>query len=175
MNAKLTWGIVAAILTLGLSGCSGHHMHGGSGVSDDQTQNWKAAAAQYKSCKKVRWDKAVAYAPQWNQLVSGYDDPQYLEKMTSKVPVTKAQKESLIKYRPEQMACRKALLESLGDSNQAVKVMYQKNFNAMDDGIVKVLDGKLKTMGDVNQAYVAYNNGVADRRAQLTAQTLNNR
>ncbi len=175
MKAKLTCGIVAATLTLVLSGCSSHHMHGVSGISDEQAQNWKDAAAQYKACKKVRWDKAVAYAPQWNQLVSGPDDPQYLEKMTSKAPVTKALKESLIKYRPEQIACRKALFESLGDSNQAVKMMYQKNFNVLDGGIVMILDGKLKTMGEVNQAYVAYNNGVAERRAQLTAHTLNNR
>lgn len=158
-------------LAFALAGCATHHSHG---ITNEQAENWKEAATQYKACRKARWEQVVAYAPQWNQLVSGYDDPQYLEKMTSKAPLTKVLKDSLIKYRPQQLACRKALLQSLGDSNQAVKVMYRKNFQAMDDGIVKILEGKVKTMGEVNQLYVAYNNDVAERSARLMAHTPNN-
>lgn len=171
MNMRLTSGIAIAAVAVALAGCATRHPHG---ITTEQTENWKDAAAKYKACKKDRWAQVVAYAPQWNQLVSGHDDPQFFEKLTSKAPLTKALKDSLIKYRPQQMACRKALFESLGDSNLAVKMMYQKNFNDLDEGIVKIIDGKLKTMGEVNQAYVAYNNDAAERRARLMAHTLNN-
>lgn len=171
MNIKLASVLAAAMMVVTITGCASHHT---KGMTNDQAASWKDADTQYKACKKARWDLVVAYAPQWNQLVTGHDDPLYLEKMTSKAPVSKALKESLIKYRPQQMACRKALFESLGNSNQAIKIMYQKNFNDLDDGIVKIVDGKFKTMGEVNQAYVVYNNHVAERKAHLMALIPNN-
>jgi uncharacterized lipoprotein YajG len=164
MNFKLPSLLTLVVATVGLTGCAAHHP---KGISTDQATNWDNAATQYKACKKDRWVLVVADAPQWNQLVSGYDDPQYFEKLTSSEPLTKALKDSLIKYRPQQMACRKALFESLGANNLAVKMMYQKNFNELDNGIVKIIDGKLRTMGELNQAYVAYNNQVAERKAYL--------
>jgi hypothetical protein len=171
MNFKLASVFATVVVTATLAGCMAHHS---KGMTTDQAANWKDADSQFKACKKARWDQVVAYAPQWNQLVTGHNDPLYLEKMTSKAPVSKALKESLIKFRPQQMACRKALFESLGDNNLAVKMMYQKNFNDLDEGIVKIIDGKLKTMGEMNQAYVVYNNEVAERRARMMAHTLNN-
>lgn len=173
MNTKSSLGLLA-MLALGLTGCAGHHQHATSRLSADQVQSWKDAATQLTACNQSWREEAVAEAPQLNQLVSGHSDPQYLQKMTSKAPVTKAFKESLIKYRPHQMACRKALFDTLGDSNSAVKMMYQKNFNKLDDEIVKVLDGKLKTMGEVNQAYVAFNNDAKERKARLLGNFTNN-
>ena len=172
MNMRLIASIAITALSVALAGCATHHPHS---LTSEQAESWKNAAAQFKTCNKDRWAQVIAYAPQWNQLVSGHEDPQFLEKLTSKAPLTEALKDSLIKYRPQQMACRKALFESLGDSNLAVKMMYQKNFNDLDEGIVKIIDGKLKTMGEVNQAYVAYNNDAAERRARLMALTPNNR
>lgn len=169
MNIKLVSGVATAILTVALSGCAGHHPPATTGLSSEQVQNWKEAATQYKACNKVWWEQEVADAPQWHQLVTGHSDPQYLQKLTSKAPLTKALKESLIKYRPQQMACRKAVFDVLGESNPAVKMMYQKNFNDLDDGIVKILDGKVKTMGEVNQAYIILNNDVIERKARLMA------
>ena len=56
-----------------------------------------------------------------------------------------------------------------------IKVKVKFNEDVLNGVLSADENGKLKTMGEVNQAYVAYNNGVAERRAQLTAHTLNNR
>lgn len=174
MNTKLTLGLLVGMLALGLTGCAGHHTRDGSVLTAEQSQNWKNAALQFNACNKVWWDQEVADAPQLKLLVSGHSDPQYLQKLTSKDLVTKTLKDSLIKYRPQQIACRKALFDTLGDDNPAVKLMYQKNFNTQDDAIVKVLDGKLKTMGEVNQAYISFNNEVIERRTRLKANIVSN-
>ena len=166
-NTKLTSVILAAALSALVAGCAGHHAHGGMGLTAEQAQNWKDANVQFKSCNKIWWEQEVTDAPQWKQLVTGNNDSQYLQKMTSKAPVSKALKDSLVKYRPQQIACRKALFDALGDSNPAVKMMYQKNFNDLDQGIVKIVDGKVKTMGELNQAYVVYNNNAIERKTRL--------
>jgi hypothetical protein len=167
MNSKSTLAIIGTTLTIALSGCAGHQSHGSHGLTTEQVQNWNEAAANYKACNKVWWPQQVAEAPQWDQLVNGHNDPQFLQKMTSKAPVTKAMKEALIKYRPQQMACRKALFDDLSNKNPSVRMMYQKNFNTLDEGIVKLLEGKFKTIGELNQFYLAYNNDVIERQARL--------
>ena len=106
--------------------------------------------------------------------MDGHNDPQFLEKLTSKAPLTAALKVSLIKRRPQQIACRKALFDALGYDNPEVKMMYRKNFNDLDEGFVKILDGKIKTMGELNQAYLAFNNDVIERRARLMAHSPRN-
>lgn len=171
MKTKLASAAIVLALTTVLLGCTPHQT---KTVATDKASSWIDAAKEFKLCRKARWDQIVAFAPQWNQLVTGTDDPQYFEKMTSKADLTVSLKESLIKFRPQQIACRKAFFESLGDNHQEVKMMYQKNFNDLDDGIVKILDGKLKTMGEVNQVYVAYNHVIAERRARLMTHLLNN-
>ena len=164
MNFKLA--SIAGMFSLiaALAGCATDRP---KNMMANQASSWSEAADQFKACRKARWDQVVAYAPQWNQLISGPQDPLYLEKMTSKSPLTKELKDSLTKFRPEQIACRKAFFEALGDSHQAIKMMYQKNFYDLDNGIVKIIDGELKTMGDVNKVYVAYNIEIAERRARL--------
>lgn len=175
MNRKLTSGIIAVALTAALAGCAGHTPHASSGVlSSEQIQNWKQAATEYQACNKIWWEQEVSDAPQWKQLVDGHSDPQFLQKLTSKAPLTAALKESLIKRRPQQMACRKALFDALGHDNPEVKMMYRKNFNDLDEGFVKILDGKIKTMGELNQAYLAFNNDVIERRARLMAHSPRN-
>lgn len=137
------------------------------GLSIEQVQNWKEAATQYQACNKIWWEQEVSDAPQWKQLVDGHNDPQFLQKLTSKAPLTAALKESLIKRRPQQMACRKALFDALGHDNPDVKMMYRNNFNDLDNG-------KVKTMGELNQAYLAFNNNVIERRARLMAHSPRN-
>jgi hypothetical protein len=53
-------------------------------------------------------------------------------------------------------------------------MLYQKNFNALDEIIVKVLDGKLKTVGEVNQAYVAFNDDFIERKTRLMLHSRSN-
>lgn len=171
MNTKSAIFIAIFALTLGLSGCASQKPNG---KAANQAQLWSEAATQFKTCRKARWEQVVAYAPQWNQLVTGLQDPLYLEKMTSKAPLTKELKDSLIKYRPQQIACRKALFEALGDNNHEVKMMYQKNFYELDNGIVKIIDDKIKTMGEINQLYVAHNIEIAERRFRLMTLLENN-
>ncbi len=165
---------IAAIVVFSIGGCAGTHPHGPGSISSEQFKNWNDAATKYNACTKARREQLVAYAPQWSQLVSGHSDPQFLQKMTSKEPLTEALKESLIKYRPQQVACRKVLFDNLGEGNPWVKIIYQKNFNALDEGIVKILDGKLNTIGELNQAYVAHNNEIAELRARLLASSQKN-
>lgn len=164
MNINLASIACVFSLAIALAGCATDHP---KNIVGNQASSWSEAADQFKACRKARWEQVVAYAPQWNQLVTGPHDPLYLEKMTSKSPLTKELKDSLIKYRPEQIACRKAFFEALGNGHQAIKMMYQKNFYELDNGIVKILDGQLKTMGDVNKVYVAYNVEIAERRVRL--------
>lgn len=175
MDRKLTSGIVVLALTAVLAGCAGHPHHASAGVlSSEPVQNWKQAATEYQACNKVWWEQEVSDAPQWKQLVDGHNDPQFLQKLTSKAPLTAALKESIIKRRPQQMAFRKALFDALGHDNPEVKMMYRKNFNDLDEGFVKILDVKIKTMGELNQAYLAFNNDVIERRARLMAHSPRN-
>ena len=167
MSTKSRLALVSVAVSLALAGCAGHRPHAASSLSSEQVQNWKEAASKYKACNKIWWEEELSDAPQWKLLVEGHDDPQFLQKLTSKAPLTKALKESLIKRRPHQMACRKILFDTLGHDNPEVKMMYRKNFNDLDDGIVKILDGKVKTMGELNQAYLDFNNDVIERRARL--------
>ena len=167
MNNKLASGLAIVAVLFGLAGCASHRSDLSSTLSKEQVENWKEAASKYKACNKIWWEEELSDAPQWKQLVDGHDDPQFLQKLTSKAPLTKALKESLIKRRPHQMACRKILFDTLGHGNPEVKMMYRKNFNDLDDGMVKILDGKVKTMGELNQAYLDFNNDVIERRARL--------
>lgn len=175
MNTKITFKLAAAAMLIALAGCAGHHPHGGpDSLTAEQVQNWNEAAAKYKACNQAWREHLVASAPQFNQLANSLNDPQYLQKMSSRAPVEKGFKEALIKYRPEQMACRKVLFDTLGNQNPAVSAMYTQNFRTLDSVIVGVLDGKLKTMGEVNQAYVNFNNEVSDRKTRLTARSSRN-
>ena len=174
MNTKIVLGFTTAMV-IALSGCAGHYPHGGSySLNSEQVQNWDDAAAKYKACNKAWREHLVASAPQFNQLVNGLNDPQYLQKMSSRASVDKGFKNALIQYRPEQMACRKMLFDELGNKNPVVSAMYTQNFRTLDNVIVGVLDGKLKTMGEVNQAYVNFNNEVSDRKTRLMERSSRN-
>ena len=169
---KFSLWFFAAFLLLCLNGCSGRGMH--YGLSNEQTESWKDAATRYRNCTKNLLEIELREAPQLKQLVRGHNDPQYFEKMTSNALVTKEVKEALIKHRPQQIVCRKNLIDDLGNDNQMVKMLYQKNFNSLDEIIVKVLDGKLKTVGEVNQAYVAFNDDFIERKTRLMLHSRNN-
>ena len=88
--------------------------------------------------------------------------------------------EAAAKYKACNQAWREHLVASapqfnqLGNQNPAVSAMYTQNFRTLDSVIVGVLDGKLKTMGEVNQAYVNFNNEVSDRKTRLTARSSRN-
>lgn len=160
--------ILPLALIFGLVGCTTQPRNPMS-LSADQMNRWSTAAESYRACNKTWWSQLLTDAPQLNQLVSSRSDPQYLQKLISKEPVTDVLKSSLIKYRPQLVSCRQALFKALGEDNLTIKIIYQKNFDAMDDIVVKVLDGQLKTMGDINRAYVAANNADLERKSQLRA------
>ena len=151
-----------------LTGCATQKQHPMS-LTPNQMNHWSTAAESYKACNKTWWSQFLADAPQLNQLVSSRSDPQYLQKLTSREPITNAMKAGLTKFRPQLVSCRKVLFDALGEDNLTVKIIYQKNFDAMDDIVVKVLDGQLNTMGEVNRAYVAVNNADLERKSRLRA------
>jgi len=159
--------LLALLSFLVLSGCASHYQSASTSLTAEQKQNWDEAVKKYKACGKERQQQREAAAPQFGQLVHGFDDPKFFEKMTSPSPVTKEFKEALITFRPQQLACRQVLFDALGEINPAVKLMYIKNFKTNDDGIIKVLEGKVKTIGEVNQLVWTYNYETIERKYRL--------
>ena len=46
-------------------------------------------------------------------------------------------------------------------------MLYTQVFRAYDQGVVEILDGKMKTMGEVNRAYVKYIGDANEARERL--------
>lgn len=114
---------------------------------------WDAASKKFIECNRVWQAERRVMSPQFNDIVVGSEDPRYLQSLTSKVRVSQKFKDALLKYRPQQIACRKELFANLGEKNIRVKLLYRQVFQSLDIGMADVLSGKLKTMGDVNRTY----------------------
>ena len=128
---------------------------------------WDDANAKFVLCNKAWQAERRAHSPQFNDLVVSAEDPRYFQSLTSKAPVTQQFKDALVKFRPQQIACRNELFTNIGEKNIRVKLLYRDVFQALDAGTVDVLDGRLKTMGEVNRAYVKWVDDANDARIQL--------
>lgn len=160
--------ICLALSTLLLIGCSGMQRHQQMCGQDAQNlKAWDDASEKFKACNAAWQKERRASTSVFSELALSPEDPAYFNKMTSKAPVSKAFKDALVKYRPQQLACRNELMKNIGDDNSAVRLMYKKSFEKLDQGMIDVLDGDLKTMGQVNQAYVAYINEANTAREGL--------
>jgi hypothetical protein len=156
--------------TLLLVGCSGlHHHQQTCGQNAQNLKAWDDASDGFKACNAAWQKERRASVSLFSELALNPNDPAYVNKMTSKAPVSKDFKDALIKYRPQQLACRQELMKNIGDENSAVRLMYKQSFERLDQGMIDVLDGDLKTMGQVNQAYVAYINEANTAREALRA------
>ncbi len=160
--------ICLALSTLLLVGCSGMQRHQQMCGQDAQNlKAWDDASEKFKACNAAWQKERRASTSVFSELAMSPDDPAYFKKMTSKAPVSKAFKDALVKYRPQQLACRQELMKNIGDDNSSVRLMYKKSFERLDQGMIDVLDGDLKTMGQVNQAYVSYINEANTAREGL--------
>jgi hypothetical protein len=160
--------------SLVLLGCSGVNYH--SQIKhDQQDQNlkaWEDASSKFKSCNAPWQKERRAQVPAFNDIVSEPNDPRFFFSQLSKAPVSKEFKGALTKFRPQQLACRNALLDDIGKENFQVKALYIQVFRAYDQGVVEILDGKMKTMGEVNRAYVKYVGDANEARERLRMKML---
>ena len=168
---KFSWNkaTLCALVTLSLIGCSPMHRHMDE-MQQTNAQNlkaWDDASSNYMACNKPWQSERRKEFPVFNEILVNVDDPRYLQSLTSKSPVSKAFKDGLLKFRPDQLACRKELLANLGEKNVLVSLMYKKAFQAYDAGVVDILDGRLKTMGEVNRKYVQFANDANEARIRL--------
>ena len=163
-SLSLVW-----LSSLVLLGCNSMHHHSQI-IHDQNNQNlkvWDDASAKFKSCNAPWQKERRAQVPAFNDIVSDPNDPRYFPSQLSKTPVSTEFKDALIKFRPQQLACRNALLNDLGKGNTRVKMLYTQVFRAYDQGVVEILDGKMKTMGEVNRAYVKYIGDANEARERL--------
>lgn len=160
---------LVALASLALLGCSGinHHSQRMHDQNDQNLKAWDNASSKFKSCNAPWQKERRAQVPAFNDIVSDPNDPRYFHSQLSKAPVSKAFKDALINFRPQQLACRNALIADLGKGNAQVKALYIQVFLAYDQGVVEILDGKMKTMGEVNRAYVKYVSDANEARERL--------
>ena len=171
MSNSIRLTIWLTLSTLLLVGCSGLHQHQQMcGQNAQNLKAWDDASDRFRACNATWQKERRASVSLFSELALNPNDPAYINKMTSKAPVSKAFKDALIKYRPQQLACRQELMQNIGDENSDVRLMYKKSFERLDQGMIDVLDGDLKTMGQVNQAYAAYINESNATREALRAQ-----
>ncbi len=128
---------------------------------------WDDANTKFIACNRSWQADRRKLSSQFNDIVTSADDPRYFKSLTSKDPISQEFKEALVRFRPQQIACRKALFKDLGDKNIRVKLLYQDSFQAFDAGVVDVLDGRLKTMGEVNRVYIKLVDDANDARMIL--------
>ena len=160
---------LVALSSLVVLGCNGMN-HYSQRIHDQNDQNlkaWDDASAKFKSCNAAWQKERRAQVPAFNDIVSDLNDPRYFPSQLSKSSVSKEFKDALIKFRPQQLASRNALLNDLGKDNARVKTLYIQVFRAYDQGVVEILDGKMKTMGEVNRAYVKYVGDANEARERL--------
>ena len=160
---------LCCLITLTLVGCSSVDQQKAllQQRNAENLQAWDDANAKFMACNKGWQAERRALSPQFSDLVVSAEDPRYFQSLTSKAPITQQFKEALVKFRPKQIACRNELFVNLGDTNIRVKLLYRDVFQALDAGMVDVLDGQLKTMGEVNRAYVKWVNDANDARIKL--------
>lgn len=160
---------LVALASLALLGCSGmnHHSQRMHDQNDQNLKAWDDASSKFKSCNAPWQKERRAQVPAFNDIVSDPNDPRYFRSQLSKTPVSKAFKNALINFRPQQLACRNALIADLGKDNTQVKALYIQVFRAYDQGVVEILDGKMKTMGEVNRAYIKYVSDANEARERL--------
>lgn len=154
-----------------LMGCSSSNPHKTATQQRDaeNLKAWDDANTKFIACNRVWQAERRATSAQFNDVVLGDEDPRYLQSVTSLTPISQAFKDALMKFRPQQMACRKELFANLGEKNIRVILLYRDAFQSLDSGMVDVLTGKLKTMGEVNRAYAKWVDDANDARILLRA------
>ena len=130
---------------------------------------WDDANTKFIACNRSWQAERRKLSSQFNDIVTSAEDPNYFKSLTSKAPISQEFKDALVRFRPQQIACRKELFTNLGDKNIRVKLLYQDAFQVFDTGVVDILDGRLKTMGEVNRAYIKWLDDANDARMLLRA------
>lgn len=154
-----------------LMGCSSSDPHK-TAIQQRDAENlkaWDHANSKFIACNRAWQAERRQTSSQFNDLVIGAEDPRYLQSLTSKTPVNQAFKDALVKFRPQQIACRKELFNNLGDKNIRVLLLYRDAFQILDAGMADVLTGRLKTMGEVNRAYSKWVDDANDASILLRA------
>lgn len=135
----------------------------------DNLKAWDDANTKFIVCNKGWQAERRKLSPQFGDVVTSSEDPRYFQSLTSRALVSQEFKDALVKFRPQQIACRKELFANLGEKNIRVKLLYRDAFQVLDAGVVDILDGRIKTMGEVNRAYVKWVDDANDARMLLRA------